>query len=102
MAKRKRREHRTHPLFKPGAGFCRFSTLDDLRGKDRGDPRTVLRVLTRVGRFSTFEVDQRLADALTFIQGHGWAVFDHALGFPWTGVKLTEAGNAEVNDASPA
>jgi hypothetical protein len=89
MAKRKRREHRTH--------LCRFSALDDLPAKQRSDPRAVLRLLAETGRFSCFEVDRRLADTLVHIEGHGWAVFHHnGDDYPWTRVSLTPAGEAEM------
>jgi len=88
MAKRKRREHRTH--------LCRFSALDDLPRNQRSDPRAVLRLLATTGRFSCFEVDRRLADTLTHIEGHGWATFDTSGAYPWTRVSLTAAGEAEM------
>jgi hypothetical protein len=83
MAKRKRREHRTH--------LCRFSALDDLPRTQRSDPLAVLQLLAKTGRFSSFEVDQRLAASLQHIERHGWARFE-PMGFPWTQVNLTEAG----------
>jgi hypothetical protein len=90
MAQRKRHpEHRTH--------LCRFSTLDDLPPKARSDLLTVLRLLAQTGRFSCFEVDQRLAVTLTQIRGHGWASFE-PMGFPWTRVSLTATGEAELRD----
>jgi hypothetical protein len=86
MAKRKRHPaHWTH--------LDRFSTLDDLPANQRSDPLAVLRLLAATGRFSCFEVDRRLAVSLGHIKSHGWAILE-PMGFPWTRVKLTSAGEA--------
>jgi hypothetical protein len=85
----------------------RFSTLDDLKGKDRSDPLKILAVLDKVRRFSCFEVDQRMAGAMTHLcNASGWIeckndeVVKDADGlgshtrslYPWTYITLTDAG----------
>lgn len=77
----------------------RFSALDDLPRKMRGDGLEVLRLLAEVGRFSCFEVDGPLARSLEQIKRHGWAVFDTSVGYPWTTVTVTDAGRAVLTPA---
>jgi hypothetical protein len=93
----------------------RFSTLDELKGKDRADPFKILAVLAKVGRFSCFEVDDRMARAMTNLcNGSGWIVCKNdevvkdADGYgshtrslyPWTYVTLTDAGRAVLSNCS--
>lgn len=92
----------------------RFSSLDELKGRDRSDQLKILAVLAKVGRFSTFEVDDRMAGAMTSLcNGSGWIDTKHeervpdADGhgthmrnlYPWTYVTLTEAGKAALKTA---
>ncbi len=85
----------------------RFSTLDGLKGRDRADSLKILSVLAKVGRFSCFEVDNRMAGAMTWLcNSSGWIkckndeVVKDADGYgshtrslyPWTYVELTETG----------
>lgn len=101
---------------KGGGGMIidKFSSLDELKGKDRADPLKILAVLSKVGRFSCFEVDDRMATAMTHLcNSSGWIVckhdeivkdkdgqgsHTHTL-FPWTYVTLTDAGRAALNGA---
>lgn len=89
----------------------RFSTLDDLKGKDRSDPQKIIAVLDKVKRFSCFEVDNRMAGTMTWLCLHsGWIITrnsevvkdDDGHGthtrdfYPWTYVELTEVGRANL------
>jgi hypothetical protein len=91
----------------------RFSTLDDLRGRNRSDPLKILAVLEKAGRFSCFEVDNRMAGAMTWLcNSSGWIecqndeVVKDKDGYgtstrslyPWTLVKLTAAGKAALSN----
>jgi hypothetical protein len=78
----------------------RFSSLDDVPNKQRGDPIVVLQALSVAGRFSCFEVDSKLAGSFESIKRHGWAEFDTSVGYPWTRVTITEAGRAEIESAA--
>jgi hypothetical protein len=90
-----------------------FSSLDDLKGKDRSDPKRILAVLAKVGRFSCFEVDNRMAKAMTWLcNGSGWITCrndevvkdDDGYGshvrslYPWTYVEITEAGKSALTE----
>lgn len=77
-----------------------FTALDDIKGKDRGNPRLVLRtIMQNGGRFSAFDAsDITMARTLTYIEGNsGWtnrvARDSH---YPWVRVELTEAGRAAL------
>ena len=72
----------------------RFSAgLDDLTRKQQADHIAVLRVLARTGRFSCFEASDNdvIAKTMTFLC-HSSLMTTKDAGFPWTSVKLTEAG----------
>ncbi|MFP3428779.1 hypothetical protein SB781_03415 [Paraburkholderia sp. SIMBA_061] len=80
----------------------RFSAgLDDLTRKQQGDHIAVLRVLNKTGRFSCFEAseNQTIARTMDFIL-HSDLVQTTDNGYPWTGVKLTDAGRAAL-EANP-
>lgn len=74
---------------------CSFTSLDDLKPKDRRDTAAVLRVLGKAGRFSVFEATAHRSLALTLDR-----VFEEKLvrrtggEFPWTEVELTDEGKA--------
>lgn len=85
----------------------RFTTLDELKGKDRTMPVKILAVLEETGRFSCFDIDDRMATAITWLcNSSGWIecqndeVVKDLDGYgsrtrslyPWTIVKLTDAG----------
>mgnify|MGYP001355594835 CR=1 FL=1 len=92
----------TEPIF-----IDRFSSLDDLKGIDRRDPKKILAALAAAKRFSCFEVDDALAGPITrLLQKSGWATtrltervrdadgqgwHDRDL-YPWAYVDLTDAG----------
>lgn len=100
--------------------FCfidSFSALDELRGKDRADPLKILSVLAKVGRFSCFEVDDRMAAAMTMLcNSSGWIecqndeIVEDADGhgshtrslYPWTRVKLTNSGRHALSASAAA
>ena len=67
--------------------------LDDLSRKEQRDHVAVLRVLHRTGRFSVFEAsaNQGIAGTMTKIMQSGWVV-DVGGEYPWTKVRLTDAG----------
>lgn len=88
-----------------------FSTLDDLKGRDRGDSLKILAVLAKTGRFSCFEVCGRMAGPMTWLcNSSGWIKCQHdevvkdADGhgthsrslYPWTRVTLTDAGRTAL------
>lgn len=75
--------------------ICSFSSLDDLRKKDRDDADKVLAVLARAGRFSTFEADGTLGST---IQGLLNRKLIRTTGgeYPWTTVELTDAGKKQL------
>lgn len=100
-----------------------FSSLDELRGAQRRDPKAILTVLAKTGRFSCFEVDQRMAKPMTWLlnesgwvttrnrervrdaDGCGWQ--EHDL-YPWTYCEVTPLGRlalagitAEIAPSSP-
>lgn len=91
--------------------ICTFSSgLDDLTRKQQADYIEVLRVLKREGRFSAFEASDNMTIARTITRlihkglttvkdgvktEHGLLIeTDKSTGYPWTGVKLTAAGEA--------
>jgi hypothetical protein len=74
---------------------CTFTLLDELPSKRRGDVRAVLAALAEAKRFSVFEAtsDGRLARSLEKVHDAGWIRYV-PMGFPWTGVELTDLGRA--------
>lgn len=89
--------------------ICSFSAgLDDLKTHERTDPVAVLRVLHLAGRFSVFEAtaNDAIARTMTRLCHKGCSIVrdgvrtdygrlietDNSCGYPWTKVKLTEAG----------
>lgn len=78
-----------------GAYLCRFSSLDDLTQKRRGQVDWVLQTLKAAGRFSIFEVDDKLGKTLTALFAQKLIEADEAKGaYPWTYVRVTEKGEA--------
>ncbi|WP_429565733.1 hypothetical protein [Paraburkholderia sp. MM6662-R1] len=72
----------------------RFSAgLDDLKRAEQRDPATVLARLATMKRFSCFEAsaNQGIARTMDHLIGQKY-VECRDLGYPWTGVTLTEAG----------
>lgn len=77
--------------------LCQFSTLDDLRPKDRKDVVTVLRVMAKTGRFSVFEATAYSSLAKTIDRIFSEGLVKRTGGeFPWTEVELTDAGRATL------
>lgn len=88
---------RSEPELPRGAHLCRFSSLDDVPKRRRGDHMAVGMALLAAGRFSTFEVDGSLAGALRDLERRGWFVFDSkSVGYPWTLALATDAGRAAL------
>lgn len=88
-----------------------FSSLDELKGKARRDPKAILAVLAKVGRFSCFEIDQAMAKPITWLLNQsGWVTTrldeivpdPDGMGstkrslYPWTYCDLTPLGRLEL------
>lgn len=98
--------------FGSGRAFIdKFSSLDDLKGKDRRDRKKVLAALAAAGKFSCFEIDNAMAATMTWLcNKSGWIRTIHSVIemdedgrgthtrdlYPWTYVELTEAGRAAL------
>ena len=68
--------------------FCfvdTFSSLDDLRAKDRSNDDMVAAMLVKVKRFSIFEATehQNLAATLMRLKDSGRVKTDNSCGYPW-------------------
>jgi len=78
------------------ARICFFDVgLDELPKRDQRSMRKVARVILKAGRFSVFDATstEDLAETMDKLSASGWLEFDNEKhGYPWTGVKLTEAG----------
>jgi hypothetical protein len=72
--------------------ICSFSSLDELPKKHYGDPLQVLRVLHKVGRFSTFEIQGKLCSTMTWLLNESGWVKSTGGDFQWTTVRLTDDG----------
>lgn len=80
---------------------CRFSSLDDIPYRHRSSPIIVLQALRESGRFSTFEVDARIAFALGHIQREKWAYLQNeGVSYPWTAVELLPAATPHLQTLS--
>jgi DNA-binding HxlR family transcriptional regulator len=80
-----------------------FSSLDDLRGRDRSNIHVVLQtIMKNGGRFSVFDAhDMPMARSLTRIEASGWTRRDEARSaYPWVYIHLTEAGEAALRAAA--
>ena len=82
--------------------ICHFSALDDLPKREHGNPVAVLRLLDKVGRFSAFEMNGKLAHSVTHIIRKGWVKTDVSGGYPWTEVETTPTGRATLKEAKDA
>jgi hypothetical protein len=81
--------------------LCSFSVgLDELPPKRRNRVE-VLRILKTKGRFSEFEVNRWVGATLTAIFREGLVEAIGDAGYPWTNVRLTEAGEALIARESP-
>lgn len=95
--------------------ICDFSAgLDGMKRKDQSDAAKVLQVLEKTGRFSVFEAtaNPTIARTMTRLCTKGAVVIrdghrteygklietDNTCGYPWTKVKLTDAGRRYVED----
>jgi hypothetical protein len=78
---------------------CSFSSLDDLPKKLHGSKRHVLGILARKRRFSCFEASDSisLGRTITRLIRKG-KIETTDLGYPWTGVELTNAGRAALQE----
>ena len=93
-----------------------FSSLDELSGKDRRNPHAILAVIAKAGRFSCFEIDQRMAKPMTWllnqsgwVKTHNQEVVRDPDGFgsttrdtyPWTYCEITPLGKLVLAGLSP-
>ncbi len=67
--------------------ICQFSSLDDLKKKDRRNPDKVCAALKAAGRFSCFEVDDALAPTLDMLFESG-RVKSTGGEYPWTNAEV--------------
>jgi hypothetical protein len=77
-----------------------FSSLDELKGKDRANPHKVLKVLKQTGRFSCFEVDPKIGACLNLLKEQGKIEYEPEppkgrSQYPWTHVKIIEKTTRE-------
>jgi DnaJ-class molecular chaperone len=73
-----------------------FSTgLEDLKGARARDPIVVFdTIIGQAGVFSTFDVTEKLAKAVSFLFKEGYLKSTDELGYPWTKCTATEKGIA--------
>lgn len=83
----------------------RFTSLDDIKGKDRGNMILVLQtIMQNGGRFSVFDANSdAMARTLQSICHSDWVKIKDTE-YPWTVLELTDAGRAALTpaDLSPA
>ena len=81
----------------------RFTSLDDIKGKDRGNNIIVLQaIMQNGGRFSVFDANgDAMARTLQSICQSDWVKVREDVGYPWTILDLTDAGRAALSP-SPA
>ena len=74
--------------------LCSFTSLDDLKPKQRRDPEVVLAVLRETGRFSAFDMyDMKLVRSVETLKDQGRIRTDPTkYGFPWVAVEITDKG----------
>lgn len=77
----------------------RFSALDDIPRKHWGNAWVVLAMLQKVGRFSCFEMEGKLASTMTMIVNSNWIAKTWGE-YPWTYVELSDAGRAALSQAT--
>jgi hypothetical protein len=77
----------------------RFTSLDDVKGRDRSNDLLVLRVIMKNGgRFSVFDAnDDSIARTLTMICRSDWVKMKDGVGYPWTVLELTEVGRSALS-----
>lgn len=75
-----------------------FTSLDDIKGKDRSNVAIVLGVIMKNGgRFSAFDAsDDRIARSLAMIENSGWTQRKRDLGYPWIEIELTDSGRKQL------
>lgn len=68
--------------------------LDDLTRRQQGDMREVLRCLDKIKRFSCFEASDNKTIANTVTKAFKDGLIEEVgkTGYPWTKVRLTDAG----------
>jgi len=67
----------------------RFTTLDDLKPKERRDPEAVMAVLRRTKRFSVWDMDNRaICNTVCDLMRAGRIKQVDTLGYPWCAVEI--------------
>jgi hypothetical protein len=74
----------------------KFTSLDDIKGKDQSNDWLVLRtIMKNGGRFSVFDAsNDTMAHTLTRICRSDWVKIRDESEYPWTILDLTDAGHA--------
>lgn len=69
-----------------------FTSLDELKARERSDPMAVLAVLRETKRFSAFDMyDMRLVRSIEWLERRGHIRTDvKKFGFPWVAVEIIE------------
>ncbi len=79
---------------------CKFTSLDGLNAVKQGQPIEVLRAMVAAGRFSVWDATRSHRLAKTITRLYEWGILERGkdtdLGFPWTKVVLTPAGQAAI------
>jgi hypothetical protein len=75
-----------------------FTCLDDVKGRDRSDPRKLLAALDKAKKFSCFDIDLHggMGRAMTWLMRESGWIKTTDLGYPWTGVEVTPEGRAAL------
>jgi hypothetical protein len=68
-----------------------FTSLDDLKPKERRDPEAVLAVLRRTRRFSVWDMDNKaICSTVCDLLRSGRIKQTDRLGYPWCAVEIVE------------
>lgn len=81
----------------------RFSEgLDDLTQKQQRCMTTVLKQLSEMKRFSVFEAtaNDHIARMMDKLVKEKYIEVDNSMGYPWSGVKLTQKGLEHIAEKS--
>lgn len=66
-----------------------FTSLDDLKPKEKRDPEAVLAVLRHTKRFSAFDMaDRAICGTICDLETAGRIKTDNSPGFPWINVEV--------------
>lgn len=81
----------------------RFTSLDDIKGKDRGNSILVLQtIMDNGGRFSVFDANSdEMGRTLQSICRSDWVKVKEGIGYPWTVLELTDSGRRALALSRP-